>query len=371
MKKLLLYVLAMAGGAAIGIGVMLLVMTIFGKEAPDLGSSFLHAAWLLLMMVPAFFIHIILHEAGHLICGLMSGYRFVSFRVGSYTLIKQDERYRIKRFGIAGTGGQCLMSPPVGTELENIPTVLYNAGGVIVNILIATTALIVWLMCKEMPDVLDAFVFALMFIGYWAAIFNGIPFRMGGMPNDGYNILYLSRNKQSVRSFAIQLLVNEQSQRGTRVGDMPEEWFTAPAEWDFDDGLQVGNAMMILSRIMDQGEVHKALHMAIDMWGHHAQLPQIFTYELMGEMVYLLLVTGGTGLAREFMADDKFMQYVRTYAGVMSSKQRWLMAIELLEKGDHQAAKDILDQVVAHRREYLMQGEVASDISMMESLLQR
>ena len=37
----------------------------------------------MVMLVAAFMIHIVLHEAGHLIFGLMSGYRFYSFRIGS------------------------------------------------------------------------------------------------------------------------------------------------------------------------------------------------------------------------------------------------------------------------------------------------
>lgn len=59
------------------------------------------------------FIQIIIHEAGHLVFGLLSGYEFVSFRIGSITLAKYDNKYCFKRFHIAGTGGQCLMMPMV------------------------------------------------------------------------------------------------------------------------------------------------------------------------------------------------------------------------------------------------------------------
>ncbi len=46
------------------------------------------------------------HEAGHLVCGMLSGYRFVSFRIFNLTFIKIDGRLRVRKFSIAGTGGQ-------------------------------------------------------------------------------------------------------------------------------------------------------------------------------------------------------------------------------------------------------------------------
>ena len=55
----------------------------------------------------AFVLQIVLHEGGHLLFGLLSGYRFVSFRIFNWTLIRQEGKFRLKRFGIAGTGGQC------------------------------------------------------------------------------------------------------------------------------------------------------------------------------------------------------------------------------------------------------------------------
>ena len=72
----------------------------------------------------AFILQIVLHEGGHLLFGLLSGYRFVSFRIFNWTLIRQEGKFRLKRFGIAGTGGQCLMLPP-DKPLEEIPVALY------------------------------------------------------------------------------------------------------------------------------------------------------------------------------------------------------------------------------------------------------
>ena len=81
------------------------------------------------------YVSIIIHEGGHLVFGLLSGYGFSSFRIGNFMWIKQDGKIKLRRLSLAGTGGQCLMTPP---EEKNgkIPVVLYNLGGVIANILL-------------------------------------------------------------------------------------------------------------------------------------------------------------------------------------------------------------------------------------------
>lgn len=42
----------------------------------------------------------------------MTGYSFISFSVGSFTLIKEDKKLKHKKFNIPGTAGQCLIMPP-------------------------------------------------------------------------------------------------------------------------------------------------------------------------------------------------------------------------------------------------------------------
>ena len=45
---------------------------------------------MLVFLYLSFFIHIVLHETGHLIFGLMSGYQFSSFRIGTHMLMKEN-----------------------------------------------------------------------------------------------------------------------------------------------------------------------------------------------------------------------------------------------------------------------------------------
>ena len=100
--------------------------------------------WMLIAVVIAFFLNIVIHEGGHLVAGLMTGYRFVSFRFLNWTLIRQGGRLHWRNFELAGTGGQCLMAPP-DKPLEQIDTRWYNAGGVLANIIVVLLSLLlIW-----------------------------------------------------------------------------------------------------------------------------------------------------------------------------------------------------------------------------------
>ena len=86
-------------------------------EGVSFGEYLLHVAWLIVMMTAAFYLQTILHEGGHLVCGLLTGYRFVSFRIGSWMVQRENGRLRFHRYTLAGTAGQCLLAPPELTTI--------------------------------------------------------------------------------------------------------------------------------------------------------------------------------------------------------------------------------------------------------------
>ena len=97
---------------------------------------------LLLLLVLAYVLQVVVHEGGHLVCGLLTGYRALSFRIGRVLLVKLDGRWKLRAYHIPGTGGQCLMAPPAQ---ENPPYRLYHLGGGLANLLLAALALPVFL----------------------------------------------------------------------------------------------------------------------------------------------------------------------------------------------------------------------------------
>ena len=64
----------------------------------------------------------------------MTGYKFSSFRIGNIMLVKTGGKLKFKKLTIAGTAGQCLMSPP-DLKDDKMPVIIYNLGGALLNII--------------------------------------------------------------------------------------------------------------------------------------------------------------------------------------------------------------------------------------------
>lgn len=98
-------------GAICGV-VMISYLDEFTADAP-LYQELLSLVGLVLGMYIALFFHILIHEGGHLVFGLLTGYQFSSFRVASFIWVKENGKLKLKRLRLAGTAGQCLMGPPI------------------------------------------------------------------------------------------------------------------------------------------------------------------------------------------------------------------------------------------------------------------
>lgn len=185
----------------------------------DMGSTNIFIVFISLAV--SIFFHIVTHEAGHLIFGLLSGYSFVSFRIGSFTLVHAKNQWKIRRFHIPGTGGQCLMAPPAMDEEGNYPIKLYNLGGILVN-LVFSLLFTVLAMVADDPNAKSIFIGAAG-MGYIVFLSNGIPMKVGGIANDGYNVLSIDQDPIGKRCFHMQLEVNARLSEGERMKDLPYE----------------------------------------------------------------------------------------------------------------------------------------------------
>ncbi len=367
-------------GLLIGAGIGLLIGTVIGMIAGGLsfgdickGLAAIDLGEMLLVCVASFVfasiavvLQIILHEAGHLVMGLLTGYGFVSFRIFNLTLLRQDGKFRIKRFALAGTGGQCLMSPP-DKPLADIDTRWYNLGGVMMNVLTA----IICIVCAVVFDVnawVSMFLFMMAFIGICFALLNGIPMKMAGIGNDGYNILNLEREPDNKRYLCNMLAVNACLQKGEHIEDMPAEWFGFDGAIDWSNGLEANWRIMCITRLIAEHRWQEAYNAMREALSSGKEIMKTLLLELKCEMVFTCLVLGKTDEARTYF-DDDVRKYAARYSSTQSSKKRLMAAWSLGAENDSATAEDILSYMQTHRDDYLIRGEVDMDISLTEYLL--
>lgn len=366
----------MVAGGIIGFSAVLAAVLLFTDitlsqfvgKLKEIGVLELAGVMLLsiLLFVVAMLVQVIAHEFGHLVCGLLSGYRFVSFRIGSVVVIRDRGKLRFKRFSIAGTGGQCLLTPPE-KPVEEVPFILYNAGGVLANLLVA---LIAAMLCAgvEMNVHAETFCMYLVIVGVFLAITNGVPMKLGGMVNDARNIMSLRSNLLERRLFVNQLRVNAMVQQGMTPCGMPEYLFRPVEDVDYSSAIQVSSLIMRVSYLHECGDFEGAYTLLKQVSDHRQKIIGLLVKEAECELVYTALVTGRTNEARRLYTKE-LQTYVKAYSKVMSSKQRVLSAVAYFMDGDADAARKIYGYLTDNREKYLMQGEVNLDIALMARFL--
>ena len=158
--------------------------------------------------VIAFVLHIIVHEAGHLFFGLLSGYKFISFRVFDFKIMKDENgKFKIRYERLAGTGGQYLMRAPKYIEGE-FKYKLYLLGGVTFNLVFS---IIFWLILPSYYTLLFALIgFALAFLNLIPMGFNdGMTFYHASKDETTRFVLYLQLEYVYYQSIGKNLLIEK------------------------------------------------------------------------------------------------------------------------------------------------------------------
>lgn len=324
----------------------------------------------LIMFCIAFFIQIIIHEAGHLVFGLMSGYTFVSFRILNFMWKKTNGKIKLYRYSLAGTGGQCLLGPPDYNN-GNYPYKLYGFGGVLLNLisvpiflLIAFTIAII----KDSvigADMVTMFFMILVMFGMATAMLNGIPMRNQLVSNDGYNTFNMGKNPASVKAHWQQLKINEKITEGADVNDLPDEWFSVDSDEDLKDSMVAAIAVFNAQRILGRYEFAKAneemqrlLKIDTGTVGLHRNL-------LINDIIFCELMIGEDVTQIEQRVDKnqrKFMKAMCKYPTIIRTRY----AFALLAERNEEKAKNIMSEFDKMAEKYPYEVEIQSERKLMK-----
>lgn len=356
----------------IGMAFMMLIGAMCGfimvwyidKSSADtpLYQEILSLAGLFLGMYVALFFHMIVHEAGHLVFGLMTGYKFCSFRVASFMWLKENGKLKFKRLTLAGTGGQCLMAPPDMKD-GKIPLVLYNLGGSFINIIIGALFLVGYLIFSDIPF-LSPILLIFAVVGFMTAMMNGIPMRMGTVDNDGYDAFALSRNKEAVEAFWVQLKVAEQSSKGVRLKDMPAEWFDVPTDEAMKNSMVATRCVFACNRLMDEEKFEEADALMAHLLEIESGIVGLHHDLLMCDRIYVELIgENRSEVIESMMTKDqkKFMKAMKRFPSVLRTQY----VLALLSEKDAAKAEAIKSDFEKAVKSYPYLHEIDSERELM------
>lgn len=320
------------------------------------------AAYVILFYLAAM-MQIVIHEGGHLLFGLLTGYHFSSFRIGSFMWVKKEEGLRFCRFSLAGTGGQCLMAPPEPKE-GKIPFVLYNLGGSMLNLISAVVFAGLYFLCRDTWFV-SAFFLSAALTGAAFAALNGIPMRAGVVDNDGYNAFSLGKDPEALHAFWIQMKINEQVTGGTRLKDMPEAWFRMPPQESMKNSMVASIGVFSCNRMMDQKEFRLADQTMAELMEADTGMVGLHRSLLVFDRIYCELVGENRKNVIDGLWDDslkKLERSMKNYPSIL----RVQYAYALLSEHDSVKAGKIRERFEKTARKYPNPGDIESERELME-----
>lgn len=229
-------------------------------------------------------LHVILHETGHLLTGLLSGYEFIMFRLFNSVWIKTDDGLSKRQESIPGVMGQALMVPPANSQTEQSPYLLYHLGGIILNTL---TALAFFLFARSLADPFTRFFFYFSgVLAFFFAISNLLPFK----GTDGYNILNYLKNPQQEDEILAMLHLYQDMVEGRSFNDILERYpFETPQ--DFANPNTVTFYSLEASAALENKNFEKAREIYAVLWKNRNQLVDAHKAEVSMSYLFALLLT--------------------------------------------------------------------------------
>lgn len=352
-------------GAVCGIFIIF-TMNFFGTLVKGPAAFLLMFAEAMIIMYIASFVQTIIHESGHLIFGLITGYKFVSFRIGHFMFIKEKGRLKIKLYTVVGTAGQCLMMPPQWNE--KIPYRLYNLGGCIMNAATALFALAAYFAAGA--EGFFALCMAMLAVmGLSMALTNGIPMRAGGISNDGMNAALLGKKENTLRAFWLQLYVNGLIAKGERYRNMPREWFRLPEGEELSDPICCAMGVMLYNFCFDMHEFDKA-EQTINYMLNAPGLLGVEKNELLCELLFLRVLRGAPKEEIDSLLTPKLDKYIKATASYVS-RRRLAYAYQLLYLKNYSTAQKCLEVFERTAATYPYSAETENEREIIEIVKQK
>lgn len=341
----------------------------FREEMAGNGLGIFMLYWIVGMaiLVAVIYAQIIIHEGGHLVCGLATGYRFVSFRIGSLILYRDGGRMRLGRFSIAGTAGQCLLEPPTDNiaDATSIPYRAYSLGGVAANTIVAIMAAVVLIAGVE--NVAVAFAAAMFFItGVVIAAMNGIPMRMAGVPNDGYTFRTMKQEADMRRSLWVQLTVNAQYSRGRLLRDMPDEWFAIPDGADLANHMYTTIAVFDVWRHVEHRDFEAADTLLRRLHACDGRMIELFRLETTADRMFVAILRQRPKSIIRNICTESVARYLKADARHNISHALELYAWERFVEGDAEQAATRAEEIRRTLPRHHARGEATDCAELLE-----
>lgn len=320
----------------------------------------------LVFFVLSFIIHIVVHEAGHMIAAMARGWKFLSFMIMGVVLSRRDGSLRLSRFSMAGAAGQCLMLPPENGDTP-FGIALYNAGGVLANLLLTVIAsVILFIPSIHHSLATTVFLLCIIIVGLYLIVMNGIPNKLAGLPNDGLNMLNLHKDKFSTMVFlrSMRLIGYLMQDDTSRLESMT--YMCDDREINFSNPIHVMALSSDLSLAMLRMDFGKANAIMQRAEPHMSRMITIYRNELTLERIYLTLIRPHYPEDINWLLDKSISKYLQVQSVFRPSALRVQYALAAIHEADSNKAEKIYERFQRVSRKYYLQGEIKYEQQLID-----
>jgi len=168
---------------------------------------------------------VIVHEFGHLIFGLLTGYTFAAIGFGHHLFLRRDGRVRRFVYKLPGASGFCAMEVPDMKD-GSFPFALYLSGGALCNAFFALVCIFAFAFGIGSGVLFFPHAFLLFaFVNAYIAIVLILPIKTKLLNTDGKQLFDLLKHKNIRKSFWACEKISAAQYRGVKFEDIPSEWF--------------------------------------------------------------------------------------------------------------------------------------------------
>lgn len=341
-----------------------------GWKGMPLSDFLIKLVVLYLFFMLTVLLHIIVHEAGHMIAALLRGWKFLSFMILGVVLSRQEGRFRLSRFRLAGASGQCLMQPPQQGDTD-LGITFYNLGGVLANLLLTLASVIPLLTDYEsLSWAAASFLTTLVVTGVFIILMNGVPHCLAGIPNDGMNILKLRKD-----AFSSQVFLDAMRVMGYLMQDEEKQLNSMPYLCDGKE-LDPMNAMHVmavstdLSLAMSRMDFEKAREILKRIEPYEKKIVPLYRYEMTFDRIFLTCTLSHEKEAIADLLDESFLRYLKQQSAFRPSALRVQYLLARLYEKDEIKADRFYRQFQKVCRTYYVRGEVTIEKRLVEYIRQ-
>lgn len=246
--------------------------TVWFIQAYVPGITWVSAPFLLLAIPVVFFLIVFIHEMGHILGGLLVGFRFLLLLVGP---IRVWGTGRGLQFGlnthIAMMGGLSACVPDL--TFSRWRCLVYMAGGPLASLFTLLASLPLLVIAQNVSPALEFVAVLAVFISLPLFILTILPFKSSGYDTDGKLILSLLLNRPTALKRIQIMALQAESISGVRPRDMSTERIEQIRSQKTGSSLDAVIEWLAYSQDLDRGNIDLAGQRLQQVLALEASLP--------------------------------------------------------------------------------------------------